>query len=198
MLNRLPFKPTHLSMQLELAKTYGSINDYTSGATISSLTNTIMRINNTIQLPAHNAATTPVNITKENCIYIETLSSIPDNANQSSRLINLHAYKRNMYFNMYAQRVVSTGEFNNIEMLDEDTEYKIYGGDTFISPYSFIVYKDGTGSPTPLEVDPATYTKMIYTIPCESVGNIGLRHEGDISNEKYYPKSNILDNSSIS
>ena len=192
MLNRLPFKPTHLSFQLKLAKVNGTITNYVTGTTVTPKDEDIYRINKIVQLPAHNAATDPVNLTKENCIYIETMTGLPTHADEASIFVNVHAYKRNMYFNMYAHRVVSTGEFNNIEMLTDETEYKVYGGDTFISPYSFIVYKDATVTPPSLDTDPDLYTKRIYVVPCESSANIGFRQEGSISNEKYYPKTDIL------
>jgi len=190
--SRLPIKPTHISLQLQFAKATNINTSYLLGTTIMPYGEAIYQIASAVLLPAHNIATTPNNWAKENCVYIETVSDLPNLGVVSTLLINLHAYKRNMYPNMHAQRVISTGVFCRINNIQPDEELIVYGGDSFISAYGIIVYKDAV-LPFSMNTDPILYSRRSYLFPCESSANIGFRNEGTNPNEKYYPKTLVTD-----
>lgn len=110
-------------------------------------------------------------------------------------LTNLVTLRRNVYVNYYSQTLVRTGYVFSADK--QTSDQVIYGGDCFISYYSFNTY----GLVTKLDVVDTTGKKDWKTTAtdgiktdhlfiCETVGNVDGRFEipGN-SYSKFYPKS---------
>lgn len=107
---------------------------------------------------------------------------------EEAYLVNLIALKADVYSNFYSQRLISAGKPAAIATLDT-----LWGGDTFVSDYTFHTYGrhdsiDTWGSGN-------QGIKVIRRFVCESVSNIHLRYEVP-GNEysKWYPKTNVIGN----
>jgi len=111
---------------------------------------------------------------------------------QSNHLVNLCSFKLDVYNSFTEQSLVWTGYFQATvaaenEPFDSTTAWhaanetsEIYGGDTYISKYTFKEHMDEGSS---------VLTTYSHDIVCESDDNIGFRHEGPLEWEIYYPKS---------
>lgn len=111
---------------------------------------------------------------------------------QSNHLINLCSFKLDIYSSFTEQDLVWTGHFQETvdaenNPFDSVTSWHaanqtpaIYGGDTFISKYTFKEHMDEGAS---------TFTTYSHDIVCESDDNIGFRHEGSEQYKVYYPKT---------
>lgn len=117
-----------------------------------------------------------------------------DNGTESGRglyfeetvVVNLIAVKTDIYQNFYSQTLTSGG---NVLPIGDTTT--LWGGDSFISPYTFHTYgrynsldQDGTG---------IRGYKIARRIICESVSNINLRYQipGNLYSN-YWPVSPLL------
>ena len=138
--------------------------------------------------PADNTGSIPSNYSKENCLYIKTNEAIVTDPNVRV-LANLCVYKTDMYNNMFTQRVVSTGYVINITKDTSNSGFIVFGGDTFISPYGFMLWSSLT--PEDETTDPTDYVRMKVLLAVESTANIGLRYETGLSHEKFYPKTDV-------
>jgi len=111
---------------------------------------------------------------------------------QSNHMVNLCSFKLDLYNSFTEQALVWTGYFQETveaenEPFDSLTVWhaanqtgNIFGGDTFIVPYSFKEHMDeGLG----------TTTTHSHDVIVESDDNIGMRHTGDLEWEVYYPKT---------
>ena len=193
-------RPTHVLTELiyelnEGTSTVRTANYITSLLSLASAFqsagnhNDCRLVQNSAFHPANNSATVPSNITKENTFHI-TLNLGITLATNRRVLVNLCIYKTDMYNSMFNQRIVSTGQVIQLtDIVNANSEYVIFGGDTFISPFGFMLWKSLTPSnpDTPI----AQYLRLLVHLPVESTANIGLRHETLELHEKFYPKTNI-------
>jgi len=119
-----------------------------------------------------------------------TNSQLADPTGIHGALINLKINKLNLYNSFFNQLLLSTGykdiDINNFTIVGGEsgrTQYEsetIYGGDIFIQKYSHTEHgKPGKNSVT---------LNTVVTNVVECRDNIGLRHEGEETYEKYYPK----------
>lgn len=107
---------------------------------------------------------------------------------EETYIVNLIAVKPDIYQAFYSQQLTSTGKVFDLT----DSSF-IYGGDTFVSPYTFHTY--GRHSSTDFEGEGIKGIKIARRIVCESVSNINLRFEitGNQYSD-YWPKSSLIPN----
>lgn len=117
---------------------------------------------------------------------------------EETRLVNLMAYKTNIYNSFKDQQLISTGKY--IKLTDSDR--KIYGGDTNIGLFGFVTnsacYRAVLDNPYNNNSvdDPTKAIKVVRGFITESNNNLTLRHEVEGDDlTKYYPKQNIATNS---
>jgi len=186
--------------------------DYTRGITpvVASTGHYLRAINNSFYLTNGLSAETFVNSRHENCYaatlkgtawalsygdsgirisgqsYTEAAVGSPDY--EETYLINLIALKQDIYSNFYNQRLVTAG--NSRILTDLST---IYGGDTFVSDYTFHTY--GRHDSVDTRGSGNQGIKVIRRFVCESVSNIHLRYE-IAGNEysKWYPATQVTPN----
>lgn len=151
-------------------------------------------LTNVTFVPAHNNATEYDNLCRENAMIYKT--TVPINiSNTALRLYDACLFKKDMYLGGLQGNipVVSTGMYIPLNDIDAQVPVSIFGGDTYISLYSYMIYTN------PYSLDPTnpnyntSWYRIILTIPYYSISNVGLRHEGQQLHQKYYPKSNITE-----
>lgn len=192
-------KATHLTGELLFEKessfTVTTSRDYTNSnyligeATEYGMPGLLRRINKTTFAPANNSATDPNNSSRENCLLVNFNTGI---VTQHRMLVNLCSYKTDVYNTMFAQRVISTGYIIKLSENTVDTEYTVFGGDTFISPFGFGIWVSPNPNDPQVEID--TYHRLKIIVPVESSANIGLRFDTMIPHEKFYPKTDVYAN----
>lgn len=101
-----------------------------------------------------------------------------------SYLSNLLRVLNNVFVNFYNQELVSTG----VEIKTIISE-PIYGGDMFVSDYSFVTY--GRRDIYDNVSTPEGSNRFVHRFLCETASNVNLRYQkvGDIYTN-FYPKSN--------
>lgn len=142
--------------------------------------------------PANNNASIDIdNLCKEDCFIIKTRTNIAD-VDDTLILYNICSYKTDVYLGFLTKRVASTGRYIKVNPSNAiQSAQTIYGGDTFISAYSYMMYMNKIES-DPTNIDFYTsFKRAIVTMPYESVSNVGFRYEGINKEEKYYPKTDI-------
>lgn len=119
---------------------------------------------------------------------------------EQSFLVNLMAYRTNIYNSFELQTLVSTGTYLKIT----DTNRAIWGGDCNIGPYSFVTFSPKTsanesnpgGEGQGVSDGPTRAVKVLRTYICESNNNLTLRHEIDGQKDTFYwPKQIVTTNS---
>lgn len=107
-----------------------------------------------------------------------------------THLINLSALKKDIYSSFFAQTLVTAG---NPKALRDSSPF--FGGDTFISDYTFHTYgrheaEDNWSGFTEL---PYAGKKVVHRFVCESTSNINLRFE-EAGNQysKWYPNTTLV------
>lgn len=123
----------------------------------------------------------PINNTgKSESVYIvgghaqTSASYLETTYGKTNTLLDICVYKRDIYFPLQIQELISTGK--NIKVLVAGTQpiTKMYGGDVYIVGNGF---RDDTG------------TNIAYYLACESVSNVPLRYEDLVATKFYYPKN---------
>lgn len=111
--------------------------------------------------------------------------------NVETYLTNIMLYKKNLYDSFYGQDLALTGLYFTLDSIPSI----IYGGDTFISMYSFVTFAQRITRDITTNQQEFKGVKTVYTFICESPNNIGFRYEvpGDEST-KYYPKQQFTGN----
>ena len=176
MSNLLNIEPTHAKSELYIDSGSG---DYIESVYINEITNYRIdttrygTINKIKYLPAYNSATIPINTTRENCYYFETISAITFD----KRLVSLINIKNNVYLDFTNQELVSTGV---IKRLQTTSAFSLYGGDTYVGHNSVLTF------PSALITVP-----KIWYFPTETILNSGMRYEGENDYEKFYPLTDI-------
>jgi len=201
--NQINPTPRYISIELELTPTdktldssdpdLGSIgywNAVNNGIASYAGTQKIL-VNSILFVPAHNNATIYDNLYSEDSFIIKLHDDVT-NSLTKLYLYNLCAYKTDMYYGFLTRRVVSTGQYVKInpDLAIQET-LKVYGGDTFISKYSYLIYNNSTDE-NDVDFD-RSFTRVLVTIPYESTSNVGFRHEGIQPHEKYYPKTDLTE-----
>ena len=99
-------------------------------------------------------------------------------------LSNLIRIVTNVFVNFYNQELVNTGV-----AITDSTSQPIYGGDMFISDYSFVTYGKRDIYDTVNSAEGSN--RFVHRFLCETASNVNLRYEktGDIYTN-FYPKSN--------
>jgi hypothetical protein len=182
MANLLNITPNLLKLEAIPATIDYSVNnvDHTVLVTnystrVSGATNRFTLINKTSYFPALNTSTTPNNANRENCYALTTGHAL---ANIAYGLVSIMNWKVDLYLDFANQQIVSTGK---IIPITSPGTYNLYGGDTYLSKYSFIA------------ID-SSKNVFIYYFPCESSSNITLREEGVNTIDKIYPSTLIQHN----
>lgn len=125
----------------------------------------------------------PLNI-NESLLVVDVQSGYADTLTfEETFLSNLCQLRDNVYNTFKAQTLVSTGAIQ----LDKDstTLENIYGGDTYVSMHSYVT----TAPRNPIDSILGDYNRFVHRFVCESVSNIGLRHETSADSSKYWPKT---------
>lgn len=107
---------------------------------------------------------------------------------EETHLINLLTVKGDIYNTFYSQHLVSAGQSRDLANLTT-----VWGGDTFVCPYTFHTY--GRHDIVDTEGAGGNGIKVIRRIVCESSSNIHLRYEipgNDYS--KWYPHTSVAVN----
>lgn len=104
-----------------------------------------------------------------------------------THIVNLIAIKADLYQNFYTQNLTLAGD--TLALTDSSF---MFGGDTFLSPYTFHTYGrhnslDQAGELTTLGI------KIARRIVCESASNINLRYDipGNLYSE-FWPKDSLI------
>lgn len=191
-------KATHVLGELEYeftqpASTIKTVNYLTTPVIPTAVVegtelNLVRVITESLFFPADNTATLPSNYSRENCLFTKLNDGYVVGTNKRL-LVNLCSYKTDVYNNMFNQRVVSTGYIIKLGANNATERYNIFGGDTFISPYGFMLWiSPDTGN----ELTPINdYIRMKVLLAVESTANIGLRYETMLPHEKFYPKTDV-------
>ncbi len=121
-------------------------------------------------------------------------NSLVDSENNQAApyITNICSFKEDIFFNFDNQTLCYTGQTLSYSGLI-NTDYDIYGGDTFTSYYgerSTLTLEDGmVGNPVGPGVRKYVVFRALHYYICQSTSNINYRHEGDNGSDKYYPKS---------
>lgn len=132
-------------------------------------------------------------------LFTDTVNT--DLVYEETYLVNLMAYKTNLYNSYFLQELVSTNRFVKLT----DTDKKIWGGDINIVMDSYVTVAPATPQQLadPTAQNPALgdigehdnidwATKVVRGFLKESINNASLRHEVDGDElTKYYPKQDI-------
>lgn len=122
----------------------------------------------------------PTLVTNVGSGYANTLTD------EQTYLTNLNQLKTDIYNDFIGQTLVSTG---SIQLdLNSTTIENIYGGDTFVSVYSYLTF----GPRNSTDNFSNSYNRFSHRFICESVSNIGLRYESvtDVLS-KYWVKTDL-------
>lgn len=180
MTNLLNIKPNYIRSELQTGTiditTVDSqhvYNNITTYALHSSSVTKWSKVKTISYLPAFNSATVPPTTNEDNRYSVE----IENAYNYNNHLVDLVVLQDDLYVNLDKQDLVSTGFLlkwtsNNI------SSKRIYGGDNFISRYSYLVYLSGT----------------VYSVSAiiQSISNAGLRYSGELDADKFNPVVNVL------
>lgn len=198
---------------------FDCINDTVDGDTYNTLdmanrfympagqqTNHLRVLKNTKYMLTDNSATKPSNEGREFCLFGETDVMLNQPAvdhtggalasnSDVAWIVNMNIYKTNIYVSLIEQELVSTGKVFKIS--DTASTYStgnLYGGDTFIYPYSFRMsayhetpYDSTNLNPGQNEIQ---FLKWYY-FPAQGALNGALRNEGEEWYETYYPKKSV-------
>lgn len=106
---------------------------------------------------------------------------------EESFLVNMKVLKTNPYNGFLAQTLISAGSPQLIT-----SNIPLFGGDVYISDYSFHTYGRHSGDDFNSITPPDRGKKVVRRFVCESVSNIHLRYEIPGNQySKWYPKTNI-------
>ena len=108
-------------------------------------------------------------------------------------LANIYYNPSDLYKSFFKQNLVSTNKIhltNNVSGTFSTGD--VFGGDTFLNFYGVrltaALYRDNNWY---YSVSTYEGAKNIFNFPCYSVSNIGLRHEGQLLKDKYYPNVGV-------
>jgi len=194
--NRLAVTPTYLNRQLEFtvpaaeedtATVADAESNYTGFAYSenSADTHRILPCKGVNYLPPFIYTASYDNTLREDGYLIQIdptiLSGIGATA-ERRYLADICAYRTNVYNDYNTQILVSTGYFINVnDNAELQPSQIIYGGDNIIGKYAYKMnYLTGNKN-------------LIPHVVCESISNAGLRHEGKLATEIYFPKSSATD-----
>jgi len=104
-------------------------------------------------------------------------------------LANLMSLKQQLFVPFVSQSLVREGSSNTVA-----NATIFFGGDVYISDYTFHTYGNWTHNGTPgFDLDPFQGTKVARRFVCETAANLYERYE-DLTNiySRYYPKSSMV------
>lgn len=132
----------------------------------------------------------------DNGMFLEDASQVPVLNNDQCYFCSIMNYRKNIYSSFYNQNLAATGFYWTVG----SSIPVIWGGDTFISIYSFVTFSPrtlrdipGTQHPYSGPVSQFAGVKVVRAYVCEASDNIGFRYEapGDATT-KYWPQETVI------